>query len=54
MIVIDHLTKREKIMHAKKVGIVSCAGKFFKNAETHCIAYTLCEIATSKEIESII
>lgn len=40
----DHLTTREKIMHAEKHGTVSRARNIEKNAAMHCNVYTLCII----------
>ena len=37
----DHLTNKEKNMHAKKVGTVSSCHQFDKNAVMHCNSYTL-------------
>ncbi len=44
----DHLTTREKIMHAEKVGSVSRVHNIEKNPVMHCNSYTLCEGSENK------
>lgn len=47
----DHLTTREKIMHAEKVGIVSRVHNIEKNPVMHCNSYTLCAVRKAETPE---